>query len=778
MLNRQLRLIQNAIAFRSFAPRTSDVRIFSKSQQPLQIQFLQTAPTAQHFIQLPQGTCASSPGSHQTVTVGDGNLEDTQLAQSEVRSTTKQTVGKGDGPVLKAVKSGRRKFLRPQHLAASKPKDRLTGTARQISQRLRRFQIRMSAYREQTTRTKYVSLRHNPAVRGGDSSTDRSSYTDEFSSRWTTAFAHVSAPYDRILQRDMKFKIQSTRTRVTQAVEGSIMQSWSAVRKRRKRFMWRKLMLRALRLSPIDALMIMDDTLTKGQYKPPRYCMEDSLDLITCRLLEIDNVQGHMIESLHSSVCNFISTYSSVSGIASISQRTIFLLSKCCSFSHLSSLWVCLREHNVFIHLNTKMQLASLLLDHGRVESALDILRGLNRSELALDQVQSVCVRLLRLYLDIDNIYAVRSSMLAQLLMLGLRPNIYLYNVILLNAMEAGDRRTAWRIYQTARDHDLEPNAYTYTILFKGAGDKATLEAIRRDAYNDGIDIKKDPRLATEYFYALYLGECNGPQNWSFRALLSRYRDFFKTSSLHELGIPVGAIDIPQVEDLEKLDPPPPALGIMIMFYLRRFRDNSGIPVMYDTYLRLVRDRHAVIAPLAMTTHTANAFLMALGWNLNTLHLCPSVLEHMMGPRSSDNEEVSNEQPDPDTKQMQKPASWMAPPDVQTWSILLYAFLRHGQVTAAEKVLSMMRSRKQWPSQVTWSSLVSGYSRLQNADGAVHGLRRMERDGFQPSDRTIAGLGHIVDRKKLIEAFRKASQNDEPVVQSGISIENENGTTT
>ena len=759
MLNLQLRLIQNGIVFRSFSPRIWDVRTFSKSQQPLQIQSFQTAPIAQEFTQVPQETCPLSSGSNQTVIVSDGSSEYTQLAQNELTPTTKQTMVKDDGPVLEAFKSWTRKPRRIRHLVILKDRSLRTPTARRVSEELRTAQHYLISYKQRMF-NRCISLGHNLAVKDGDSSTD-SPRIDEFSSKWTKAFASVSAPYDR------KRRIVVAQV-VPEVVEGSIMRFWLAVPKHCKRFMWRRLMLLALRQSAIDALMIVEDTLTKGQFKPPSYCMQDSLDLITCILLQINSVQGRMIESLLSSVCNFISTYSSISGMASISQRTIFLLSKSCSVSQLSSLWECLREHNVFIHLNTKMQLTSRFLDHGMIEVALEILHGLNRSELALYQVQSVCVRLLRLYLDVDNIYAVRSSMLADLLTLGLRPNMHLYNVILLNAMEAGDRQTAWRIYQTARDHGLKPDEYTYTALLKGARDKATLEAIWSSAYNEGIDIKKDPRLATEYFYAVYLGERNDPRKWSFQALLSRYQEFFTISSLQELGIPVARTDAPEVEDPGKLDPPGPALALMILHYLKNNPGNRRIPVICDTYFRLVRDRHALIAPLAMTTHTANAFLMALGRNLDTLHLCPSVLERMMGPRSSDNGEVSNEQPDQDSNQMR----FIAPPNVQTWSILLHSFLRHGQVKAAEKVLSMMQARNQWPSQVTWNTLVSGYSRLQDADGAVHSLRRMKQKGFQPNHCTLGGLRHL-DRKKLVEAFWKASSNDEPGVQSGTGLENE-----
>ena len=778
MLYRQLRLIQHTTAFWSFKFRKSGVQTLLKSQHALPMRFLQTASIAEQVTPQPQQTGLLGPLSYQTVAVGDGNSKDTRLVQSEACSPGDHTVSEEDGSLLRALISRTKKSLRLPNLFTPKSTGRPTRTARPIAPSLRRRQARLSSYRQQTLRTKYVSLGYNLAGKGRDSSTSISSYTDAFSTKWTTAFASASAPYDGKLRTDREFRDHSGRTRIAHAVQGRIIRSWSEVPKHRKRLMWRRLMIKALHLSPVDALMIIDDTLEKGQFKPPRYCMEDSLDLITCRLLQHEDVQGHMIKSLHSSISNYISTYNNISGTASISQRTIFLLSKFCSVAQLISLCASLREHNVSVHLNTKLQLITRFLDYGMVEAALNMLHSLDKTELHLDQVQSVCVRLLRLYLDVDNIYAVRSSMLARMLMLGLRPNMHLYNVILLNAMEAGDQQMGWRIYRIARDHGLKPDAYTYAILLKGLGEKGSLEAIWRDAYNDGVDIKKNPRLATEYFYAVYLAEQNGPQNWSFATLLSRYQDFFKISSLHDLGIPVARTDISQNEDIGKLDPPPPALGIMILFYLRQLPRNDRIPEIYDNYRRLVRDRHAVVAPLAMTTHTANAFLMALGRNCETLHLCPSVLEHMMNSKTSETDEVFDDRPKPNPQQIRESAPWIARPDVQTWSILLAAFLRHNQKTAAEKVLSMMRARKEQPNRVTWNTLVSGYSRLQDADAAVNSLRQMGKEGFDPDDRTLDGLGNLVDRKKLIEAFQKASQDDMTITLPESKLKNRDFSTT
>jgi pentatricopeptide repeat protein len=94
-------------------------------------------------------------------------------------------------------------------------------------------------------------------------------------------------------------------------------------------------------------------------------------------------------------------------------------------------------------------------------------------------------------------------------------------------------------------------------------------------------------------------------------------------------------------------------------------------------------------------------------------------------------------------------------PSVQTWSILLKAFMDHSQPRAAEKVLTMMRHRGITPNHVTWNSLAIGYARLQDITNSVDVIDRFEREGWEMSDTTVEGLEVIENRKALMEALRE-----------------------
>lgn len=100
-------------------------------------------------------------------------------------------------------------------------------------------------------------------------------------------------------------------------------------------------------------------------------------------------------------------------------------------------------------------------------------------------------------------------------------------------------------------------------------------------------------------------------------------------------------------------------------------------------------------------------------------------------------------------------------PDVYTWSVLLKAFMDHGQPRAAEKVLTMMEERGVWPNQVTWSSLMIGYARMQDMSMTVDAVNRLQRSGFNLDMITMKGLAYFRNRRALIEAL-KASEASDP----------------
>ena len=606
-------------------------------------------------------------------------------------------------------------------------------------------------------RSSFVTLRYGLAAQQMVGNVpDSQPCLDSFSTEWSTTFARLSAPYDSKQGRKNKNRIlQSRKCAVT---DGSIMQIWLKLPLYGQQLRWEPLMLQALSWNYRDALMILTDCLKKKWVRPAGYQIEDSLDLITCKALrKCQSPDSRFVEAITEAVEIFLREYRTLSGRSFVSQRTIFLLSKHCSIEYLSSFYNSLQKYNVTVHLNSKLQIIARFIGLRDFRSAWNILRTLTRSEFSFDQVQSTCAKFLRASRDVPNIYAFRSNMLAQMLQLGLRPNRRVYNTILLNAMEAGDWDTGWRIHQLAKDHGLKPDGYTYTILLKGTDDIASIEAIRSSALSDGINVQ-DPHFASALLNSIYCSQESKSRNHAFTFLLPHYLEYFSIQPLEDLGMLTYDEKVPETDN-KKLQPTRFDLGLLIFTYLKQHENTNQTVALYETYRRLVQARHPIISQLAESTHIANAFLMALRRDPQSLHLCVSVIEHVM--RSNPFDSLTETSPSENELDMNSDKRNIAAPDIKTWSILVWAFIRHGQVAAAEKVVKRMQTQKMSPNVVTWNTLVSGYSRLQDADRAVKTLRRMEKYGVQFDDRTLEGLDRIVDRQKLIKAFERALKDNQ-----------------
>ncbi|KAI9875926.1 MAG: hypothetical protein M1830_007732 [Pleopsidium flavum] len=324
------------------------------------------------------------------------------------------------------------------------------------------------------------------------------------------------------------------------------------------------------------------------------------------------------------------------------------------------------------------------------------------------------------------------------------------YNIEILEACKADDTDLGWRIYETIRDTKVGPDGYTYSILLNDAkrrGDDYATERIISDARDDGT-LRRSSYIVADLLHVIYKNQRKQEDGAVFTAMLSTYQKFFEVQPLKDLGLLPDQFYQPPSTSL--MQPSPPPLGMMIIAFLVQFEGLPALPRLFSRYRTLIEQAHPVILPLAASDYTSNAYLMALGKRLGTLPLCTSVVEHML--RSS--QSSVTDPPGNDLVQL-------AAPTVQTWSILLAAFLRHKQKLAALKVLGMMRKRDLKPNRVTWNTLISGCADMQDANGAVSALRSMENEGFEADQHTMEGIGRIQDRRKLLEALEEADRKEE-----------------
>lgn len=587
--------------------------------------------------------------------------------------------------------------------------------------------------------------------------------------RWTIRFARIStagARQARHLVRSRRQRRLRPLVRYTLVNKASTAKGWKEMSQNTKHQLWYPALVHALRFDPQEAMVILDDNLTNEGRFFPDYVAKDCLyHLARVYLQDIEDPPQSSANALQRISCFYLSTYGRLQGSASLSQETVYLLSKHCERERFLTFLDCLQHNKAYIHTNTKLHLMARCASLGKIGVALSLLETIPVAELAGDPAQSFCVSMLRAEMEVDDLYGLRSNILAFMLNEGVRPNRQLANVIILNAMEAGDLNTAWRSHEIAQENGLLPNAFTYTCLLKGAqhgDDRAKISYVHKCAATDG-SLATSERLRFEILYATYIAEERGPHWRPFMDLLPLYREFFDVQPLIDLGIldyrqdpmPGHAQEAPHVQ----------ALGLMILAWLHRHHDISQVEEVYEAYVQHVRAQHPVIAQLAKTDHTANAFMHAFGSHARTLALCTQVIQHMLKPDLADRPaelgDANAEESEPhlpDRSTSPRTAFNIAAPTVQTWSILLHSFIRNRQAVAAEKVLTIMQARGHEPSQVTWNTLLGGYASMQDVAGVVKSIRRLEKDDMEADEWTMKALRRVTDREALLEAFGRNSE--------------------
>ena len=566
---------------------------------------------------------------------------------------------------------------------------------------------------------------------------------------------------------------------------------------------WQDAMLWCMQNSPKRALTILLGTLKGREFRPPRYMVHDCLNFlarhylakptqaspnVSPALLNVDgadsdpswlNLNGPQADLSVSESDQITSkaapdvpqtdktifrpdpsaldailriTYRFMEGdspeelrLYSVSQDAMQLLLKHCDDAQALSLYETLVSNRADLYPNTMLHFLERFVHMGQLDLSLKILEKIGSRfprSLAHDQTQMACVKLLRTRWGTDAPYRIQSAILSQILEMGIRPNQQLCNVILLNMVEGYDFDTAWQMFDIAKQsHGFQTDSITYSILAKGAKLSKDSSILDKVLY----DTEHEPELRSERLLTDILGAIGAlSPDHEYSAMLDFYRHHFDLRPLQDLGILEMGVKAQRNSDLGSKWPSKYILGQMILAYNKSHSSSIDLMQRYNIYQKLVKEEHPLVAPLARDDYVANSFVMAFGQNKNTLPYCTTVLKHMLSPPSSPN------------------SLPYAAPTLQTWSILLAAYMRHRQKFAAEKVLKMMRGRGLKPDKVTWNTLIGGYSAMQDIDAAVGAIREMEAAGFESDSRTLKGLDRIWDRKGLLDML-KVSMEKAPV---------------
>ena len=413
-----------------------------------------------------------------------------------------------------------------------------------------------------------------------------------------------------------------------------------------------------------------------------------------------------------------------------------------------------IRTNHVYVHGQTLLHIASHLARSGALRESMECLleapeQGVNKDKNAF---LSVCATILRQTKDQPEGLRICLTIIQNLVNIGVRINVQLCNIVILNAVEAGDLSTAFSVYHSLVDHGLQADTYTYAIILKGCKkafkDTETLHSTIQSTVR-GTDLTRQPTVAAEVLHCLYLfhfGSATPSAAWS--NLKVAYRQMFDTKPLEALGIISPTTSRVTTQPLRQ--PPLAAIGIMLSAWLRTtsiWSPNMHFEV-YAKFRQLAKSREAPFPQLAKTDYIFNVFLKTFCSKSNGLPYAADIIRDMQSSEGTSTLSLSVDDAkkvqfgegdtqshiDPDFVSDVPPS--LCQPTVRSWSILLKGFTKAKKMDLAEQVLAYMRAKGIEPNLVTWNSLFDGYAGLRNPEGALTVYKRMEREGFGPDEYT------------------------------------------
>ncbi|KAF2127062.1 hypothetical protein P153DRAFT_260193, partial [Dothidotthia symphoricarpi CBS 119687] len=351
------------------------------------------------------------------------------------------------------------------------------------------------------------------------------------------------------------------------------------------------------------------------------------------------------------------------------------------------------------------------------------------------------CAVILRKSTSKGENYHETPGIVAAFVRLGVKMDILLYNVVMHNAMEAGDYATAFKVYNALDGNEMKPDPHTFSILLHGC----TMQS-NPASFNDFAEYCaevakeiKDPWLGTDYLYYLYIRYHNtsDPERTLSR-LWRAYLDIFSATPLlpfishsrHQLR---HAISQQNPDSL--LQPPHIALYIILQAEIQAAQHLSPqrVQTLYSQFKLLATNKNStsttpILTSLARNPPIWNAFLLAF---CQTHHFASAA-------------------------QLLADMTLHAPqPDIYTWNIFMQAFFKTGQVQAADRVFDIMRSRGVDPDQYTYGVMLRGYAKAQLIGRIAETMQHVDEEQQLHPD-LLRALARVVDRRKLMLALEQA----------------------
>ncbi|KAH7094808.1 hypothetical protein FB567DRAFT_13844 [Paraphoma chrysanthemicola] len=430
------------------------------------------------------------------------------------------------------------------------------------------------------------------------------------------------------------------------------------------------------------------------------------------------------------------------------SQDLLFNITKLADASDLRRVFDCLVEHKAFLGFETLLHYGNAFAKAGDFQCALqclDMVKAMRQSAnwdaiCDQDKLRWTCALILRRSMAEGQNYHQTPVIVAAIVRLGIKMDILLYNIVMHNAMEAGDYATAFKVYNALDSNGLKADRFTHSIMLHGCASQSNPALFSQFAHHcaDVAETTEDPWLATEYLYYLYIRHQNDADKSQTLALLRHTFSRFFTSKPWELlndrlrmSTLTNQITPSLTQDPLTLTPPTVAVYLVLQAQIQ-MTQTGGPQQLQDLYQRF----RSLVQGKSDPTLTKLGKL-PIAWNAFLLAFC-----HLQQFASA--------------SQLIKDMTDGSPqPNIYSWNIFMQAFFKTGQVQAAERVFGILRSRGIDPDQYTYGVMLRGYAKAQHIERIGLTMEHIDAEGEMHPD-LLRSLARVPNRNELMLTLEKA----------------------
>ncbi|KAF1850043.1 uncharacterized protein K460DRAFT_244801, partial [Cucurbitaria berberidis CBS 394.84] len=433
------------------------------------------------------------------------------------------------------------------------------------------------------------------------------------------------------------------------------------------------------------------------------------------------------------------------------SQDLLYNIVQLASIQDLKRVFNCLVEARTRLGFDTLLHYANAFGEAGNFHYALRCLDELKARHTAVawqsvvdrERLRWTCALILRKSMNKSKNYHDTPGIVASFVSLGIKMDTLLYNVVMHNAMEACDYATAFKVYNTLETNGMKPDKHTFSILLHGCSSQsnpAMFQSFAQHCAEVARDIK-DPWLASDYLYYLYIRHQNDPDIGHTSALLWKtYLGFFHGTSLEQFlnqrtRDTMNKNGTAQTSGL--LEPPPMAMYIILQTEIK-----LALAVSTQRVLNLYQRFKLLASNPDFKALTRNPTI----WNAFLLAFCQ---KQQFASASQVIKDMTEGSPQP---------------NIYSWNIFMQAFFKTGQVQAADRVFEIMRSRGVDPDQFTYGVLLRGYAKAQLVERIGDTMQHVNTEQEIDPD-LLRALAKVVDRRKLMYTLEKSRVHKEIAAQ-------------